>query len=71
MTRETESISVESVEEFFARAKIQGIAAGLRVAAEIVREYPLSGAIVERIISKAKEVEEAAKLETEKTDKSK
>lgn len=67
MTRETESISVESVEEFFARAKIQGIAAGLRVAAEIVREYPLCNAIAERIMSKANEIEKAAKLETEES----
>ena len=62
MTRETESISVESAEEFFARAKMQGIAAGLRVAAEIVKEYPLCNAIAERIMSKAKEVE-GAKVE--------
>lgn len=63
-------IGVETVNKMNYAHRV-GIAAGLRVAAEIVREYPLCNAIVERIISNAKEVEEAAKLETEKTDKSK
>lgn len=37
----------------------KGRAEGLRMAAEIVGEYPLCNGIVEKIIAKAKEVEEA------------